>query len=212
MRGVRNAAAGGASLVFIILAARSGALARGPSLQPVDQDASPPSYTFRLDVAMAMRHFPWLHFHLEGLGLYAPGVSYVVHFTSVPWFIPNARHDADLSMLDPSMWPRRFIYEEIGSRGGDRIFSLQAINDPTLRRATVTLDPNGSARHVDATYSDGSHVEMQVRSSNVDGFVLPMAMIAEIDEPHIALSANADFKDYDFAGEPQAQTNLPVAW
>jgi hypothetical protein len=201
---VQGAAKGAASLILLLLAARA-ALARVPAPPlPLDQNA-PPSYTFRLDVAMAMRHFPWLHFHLEGLGVYQPGVSYVVHFIKTPWFIPQARHDADLSMLDPLMWPRRYLYEEIGQQGGEMLFVLHAINDQSLRSATVAVGPNGTTRRVDATYSDGTRIETRVSTSNVDGFLLPATMTADIDEPHIALSANADFEDYDFSFDQQAR-------
>jgi hypothetical protein len=205
-----GAAKGAASLAFLVLAARATAVARAPaSPLLLDQSAGPPSYTFRLDVAMAMRHFPWLHFHLEGLGVYQPGVSYVVHFTQTPWFIPQARHDADLSMLDPSMWPRRYLYEEIGQQGDEQVFALHAINDQSLRSATVTLGPNGTTRCVDATYSDGTRIVTRVSTSEVDGFLLPATMTADIDEPHIELSANADFEDYDFSFDQQARSTTP---
>jgi hypothetical protein len=39
---------------------------------------------------------------------------------------------------------------------------------------------------------------MQVSNTSVNGFLLPAAMKADINEPHLALSANADFKDYAF--------------
>jgi hypothetical protein len=207
MRLVEGAARSGASVVFLVLAARSvglGAVQSNPV--PFDRTAGPPSYTFRLNVAMAMRHFPWLHFHLQGVGVYQPGVSYVVHFTSVPWFIPQARQDADLSMLDPLMWPRHYLYEEAGVRGNERLFTLHDINGTSLRSATVGVGPAGLARQVDASYSDGTRIEMHVSNSNVDGFMLPAAMTADIDEPHLALSANADFNDYDFSFDQQSRT------
>src|SRR5579871_2817670 len=150
---------------------------------------------------MAMRHFPWLHFHIEGNGTYEPGRSYAVHFDNVPWFVPRQRHDADLSMLDPLMWPSRYTYQELGQRDGDTLFALHSLSDATLKSATVAIGPHGHARRVDAMYSDGTHIGMHVNSSEVDGFLLPASLSAEIDEPHLALSANADFKDYEFGGE-----------
>lgn len=202
VRGTRGAL----PLLLLVMAARSAALANvSASPVPLNRAAAPPSYTFQLDVAMAMRHFPWLHFHLQGVGVYQPGVSYVVHFTKTPWFIPQARHDADLSMLDPLMWPGRYLYEEIGQQGDETLFALHAINDQSLRSATVAIGPKGAARRIDATYSDGTHIETRLSASNVDGFFLPTTMTADIDEPHIALSANADFKDYDFNVDQQAR-------
>jgi hypothetical protein len=195
----KNTAVAGASVVFIALTIPASVAARSVSAAlPLERSPAPPGYSFRLDVAMAMRHFPWLHFHMAGDGVYEPGVSYVVHFTKVPWFVPQGHHDCDLAMLDPLMWPSRYLYEETGERDGNKLFALHAINDPTLREATVAIGPDGSARSADATYIDGTHIESQLTSSNVGGFVLPVKMTATIDEPHLALSANADFKDYDF--------------
>ena len=196
MYGAKGAAVGGVSLFFLILGAPALAGSREP----------PPNYTFKLDVAMAMRHFPWLHFHMQGVGLYEPGVSYTVHFTSLPWFVPKNRHDADLSMIDPLMWPKRYLYSQTGQRDGDTIFELHAIDDASLRNATVAIGPGGLARHVATTYSDGTTIDMQVSNSTVDGFLLPVAMKADINEPHLALSASADFKDYDFNSTAESNT------
>ena len=193
MRAAKSAVAGGASLVFMMLAVPAPASTREP----------PPNYTFRLDVAMAMRHFPWLHFHMSGLGVYDAGVSYVVHFTSLPWFVPKSRPDFDLSMIDPVMWPKRYLFTQTGEHGSDTIFELHAIDDPSLRDATVTLGPGGLAREVQAAYSDGTTIDTQVNNSTVDGFLLPVAMKVDINEPHLALSASADFKDYDFNSTAQ---------
>jgi hypothetical protein len=198
MYAAKGAVAGGASLVFLILAVPALAGTREP----------PPNYTFRLDVAMAMRHFPWLHFHMEGDGTYQPGVSYAVHFTSLPWFAPKSHSDFDLSMMDPLMWPKRYLFQQTGQRDGDTTFELHAIGDPGLRGATVTLGPGGLAREVQAAYSDGTTIDTQVSNSNVNGFLLPVAMKADINEPHLALSAHADFKDYAFNSTAESNTML----
>jgi hypothetical protein len=195
----KGAVAGGASLVLLSLAQAFRAAAALP-LPAVEGDPEPPGYTFKVDVAMAMRHFPWLHFHVSGDGVFQPGVSYVVHFDQVPWFVPRQRHDADLSMLDPLMWPGHFTYEQIGEHNGQRIYALHSL-DASLKSATVALGPRGRASKVDATYNDGTHLDMNVTSSDVNGFLLPATLTASIDEPHMALSANADFKNYEFGGE-----------
>jgi hypothetical protein len=154
---------------------------------------------------MAMRHFPWLHFRMQGLGAYEPGVSYAVHFSSVPWFVPKSRLDFDLSMIDPLMWPKRYVFQQTGQHDGDTTFDLHAIDDPGLRNATVTLGPGGLAREVQAAYSDGTTIDTHLSNSNVNGFLLPVAMKADINEPHLALSASADFNDYAF--NPEAPLN-----
>ncbi len=201
----KGAMVGGASVILLALASPA-AGRTAPANATIAEGAPPPSYTFRLDVAMAMRHFPWLHFNLEGDGVYDPGESYKVHFTKVPWFAPRKQHDADLSMLDPLMWPRHYTYEETGEQNENRVYTLHAIDDPTLVNATVAIGPRGKARQVDASYNDGTHIEMHVTSSDVDGFFLPENLTADIDEPHLALSANADFKDYTFGTLPSPNT------
>jgi hypothetical protein len=56
---------------------------------------------------------------------------------------------------------------------------------------------------VQASYSDGTTIDTHVSNSNVNGFLLPVTMKADINEPHLALSASADFKDYAFTSEVQ---------
>jgi hypothetical protein len=206
----RGAVASGASLMILACVGAPRLNAATPNSQLLyDKTAAPPSYTFEMDVAMAMVHFPWLHFHMIGTGEYLAGQSYAVHFDKLPWFVPRQQHDCDLSMLDPTMWPKRFIYQQIGEQHGETIFELHSLSDPTLTGATVTLGPYLHARHVDATYNDGTHITMSVSSSDVDGFLLPATATAEVDVPHIALSANADFKDYAFSVSDQPRSPLP---
>jgi hypothetical protein len=199
--------AGGAFLVAVWVTAAAGGTEGFPAMAPLlEKSTTPPSYTFQMDVAMAMLHFPWFRFHMKGAGEYQPGRSYFVHFNKLPWFAPRQQHDVDLSMLDPAMWPKRFIYEEIGQQDGDTLYALRAIDDPTLEGATVALGPYCHARRVDATYTDGTHIQMNVNLSNVDGFLLPVTLTADIQEPHLALSANADFEDYAFNSDLQAHS------
>jgi hypothetical protein len=129
-----------------------------------------------------------------------------VHFTSLPWFVPKNHHDADLSMMDPLMWPKHYLYQQTGQHDGDTIYELHAIDDPSLRSATVTLGPGGLARRVEAAYSDGTTIDTEVSNSDVNGILLPVAMKADINEPHLALSANADFEDYTFNSTAQSNT------
>jgi hypothetical protein len=157
-----------------------------------------------MDVVMAMRSFPWFRFRMEGVGEYDPGDRYVVHFTTVPWFAPRQKRDVDLSMLDPSLWPKHYSYEQTGRQNGDELFVLHSLDDPTLKSATVALTPNAGPHWIDTTYNDGTHIHMVLGCSAVDGFLLPTTLTGDIDEPHLALSADADFTDYDFAPD-QAQ-------
>ncbi|HET6274627.1 MAG TPA: hypothetical protein VFE16_01650 [Candidatus Cybelea sp.] len=168
------------------------------ALDAFERNAALPGYTFNVDVAMAMRHFPWLHFHVQGVGRYEPGKSYVIHFTKLPWFAPQTAHDTDLSMLDPAMWPTRFLYQETGRDDGNTLYDLRAIDDSTLKSATVALGPRSCAREVNAAYSDGTEIKMNVTFSQVGTFLLPATLTADIHESHLVLSANAAFSDYTF--------------
>jgi hypothetical protein len=153
------------------------------------------SYTFEVDVAMAMRHFPWLHFHIQGDGVYERGRRYVVHFTKMPFFAPQPR-DVDLSMLDPAMWPQIYTVETAGVDGGDAIFTLHAIKDDSLEEARVTMSPVDGTERVEATYRDGTRIAMTVASNDSDGYLLPSKITAQIDYGHTPLSADADFTRY----------------
>jgi hypothetical protein len=154
------------------------------------------SYTFEVDVAMAMRHFPWLHFHIQGDGVYERGRRYVVHFTKMPFFAPQPR-DVDLSMLDPAMWPGLYTFEAAPSENGnDTIFTLHSIKDESLEEALVTMSPLAGTERVDATYHDGTHIAMTVASNDSDGYLLPTKITAKIDYGSTPLSADADFTHY----------------
>jgi hypothetical protein len=166
------------------------------------RNASLPNFTFHADVAVAMSHFPWLHFHLIGDGHYDRGEHYVVHFTRMPWFASKV-HDIDLSMLDPTMWPKNYSYTQVGTDGPDTLFDLQALHDPTLVKAEVAMTCQG-ADWVDATYTDGMHIRMHVVPSETGGFMLPTKLDASIDYPHMPLSAKADFTNYRFTASNAA--------
>ncbi|HEY1655379.1 MAG TPA: hypothetical protein VGF86_09720, partial [Candidatus Tumulicola sp.] len=121
----------------------------------VDRNEALQGYTFHLNIDMAMRTFPWLHFKMEGLGDYRRGDHYVVHLTKKPSFAEKM-HDIDLSMIDPSMWPNRYSYKQTGVKDGDAIFALEGLKDrSTLKSADVALNPVSGAHWVDANYADG---------------------------------------------------------
>ena len=170
-------------MVFVLLAA-------------LNFTATVPSYTFHMQVAMAMRHFPMAAFSHGRRRRIRARQSYVVHFDHVPWFFPKKHNDVDLSMLDPVMWPQRFSYVQTGRSGDLTLYQLHALDDPNLRDAIVALGPKGGARSVEVHYNDGTTIDMHVHCDEVDGFFLPENLSADIDEPHMALSANAHFDDY----------------
>jgi hypothetical protein len=161
----------------------------------IARDKTLPNFTFHADVAVAMHHFPWLHFHLIGDGQYRRHGRYVVHFTQMPFFAKNV-HDIDLSLLNPALWRKEYVVSERGISGQDTVFDLQARHDPSLKSAEVALNENGPD-WVDATYADGTHIHMTVTATE-SGFLLPTKLDCAIDVPHMPLSATADFTDYRF--------------
>ena len=161
------------------------------------RNATLASFTFKADVAVAMHHFPWMHFRLSGEGRYRRGDSYIVHFTKMPWFASHI-HDVDLSMIDPTLWPKDYSYSVVGTEGVDTIFALQALHDPTLTQARVALNEAG-ADWVDATYTDGMHIHMAVTADTASGYLLPSKLDVAIDAPHMPLSAQADFSHYQIS-------------
>lgn len=164
--------------------------------------ASVPPYVFRMNITMHMHGFPWASFGMTGVGEYRAGDKYVVHFTDTPWFFPKDERQTDLSMLDPAMWPNRYTAREIGKRGESTLYALRALNDPSMVSATVTFGPQLATRRVDVKYNDGTHIIMNVNYGLVNGFMVPLKLSSDINEAHTSFSANADFEDYTFAGEP----------
>ncbi|MGZ3546814.1 MAG: hypothetical protein ACXWNZ_00630 [Vulcanimicrobiaceae bacterium] len=167
------------------------ARARNPSLT---------AYTFHMNVAMAMHHFPWLHFRVEGTGQYIRGQDYVVHFTQMPFFAKGI-NKIDLSALDPSMWQARYNVSVAAENDGMKTFSLHPREtDPNdknpLAQALVTLDTNDATREVRLQYADGGEIHLSLTPGDTDGFRLPVTCDAEINMPGQALSAHADFTDY----------------
>src|SRR5579862_396049 len=184
---------------FLLLLGATGSISGNAVVAAFDaRNAALPNYTFHADVAMAMHHFPWLHFHMSGDGIYAKGDKYSIHFTQMPFFASKI-HDIDLSLIDPVLWPKNFLFTEAGMQGDDAIFDLQALHDPTLVHAQVAITAGG-ADWVDSTYTDGTHIHMAVTHAATNGFMLPSKIDASIDYPHMPLSAKADLNNYQFAG------------
>jgi hypothetical protein len=156
-------------------------------------------YTFEMNVAMRMRHFPWLRFHLAGTGSYSRGQDYFVTFTRMPMFAKDI-HKIDLSPLDPSMWSKSYLVRFEGTRNGSMVFSLRprtidrTESDP-LTGAVVFLDARYSTRYVILNYANGS-IQLAVDQAPVDEYRLPISGDVNIDMPGNALFAHAQFFNY----------------
>jgi hypothetical protein len=153
-------------------------------------------YTFTMNVAMVMRHFPWLHFSMGGVGRYdRKSGRYVVHFTSTPWFASKV-HDIDLSMTDPSLWAKKYRYHVLGVEAGDTVYALQSLDGNQVKSAAVGVNPELGVQWTDVTYKDGTHVYLKIGSKDIDGYMLPSAANAKVDYGKMPLTAQANFSDY----------------
>jgi hypothetical protein len=153
-----------------------------------------------MNVAMSMRHFPWLHFHLAGSGRYVRGETHLVEFTQVPFFAKGF-NQIDLSPLDPCIWPRLYAVRPLAMRDRTMAFSLRPLKtDPQdenpLVEALVSLDADYSTREVVLHYAKGS-ITLALTPASIEGYRLPASVEASIDMPGRALSAHADFTNYE---------------
>jgi hypothetical protein len=170
------------------------------------------AYTFNLDVAMRMRHFPWLRFRMAGSGQYVRGHAYSVTFTQRPAFA-KAFGNIDLSALDPSMWSHYYTIQFAGSQAGSSTFILRprqvdAQQTDPLREAVVSLDSAYATRSVVMHYADGE-IQLVVTPAPVQGYSLPVASDVTIDMPGHDLAAEAAFSDYSIT--PRASQAGAVA-
>jgi hypothetical protein len=157
------------------------------------------AYTFALNVAMRMRHFPWLRFRMAGTGEYLRGQAYSVTFTQRPSFA-EAFKNVDLSALDPSMWSHSYTIQFAGAKAGVSTFFLwprrnDAQQADPLREAVVSLDSSYSTRSVLLHYTDGD-IQLDVTPARVGEYRLPFTSDVSIDMPGHDLSARAEFSDY----------------
>jgi len=195
------------SAMLITLSAASTARAGDASwvIAAYEHSDAPASYTFHMDLALAMHHFPWMHFHVSGDGAYNKGKKYEVQFTHVPMFFGNKMQKVDLSMIDPSMWEQRYHVDLVGKDGDATVFSLHSLDPQSgLVSALVTLNPDCTTRAIDVKYNDGTHITLNLTANQTAGYVLPSNGNAEISMPHMALSAQADFTDYNFNPAPSS--------
>ncbi len=180
-----------ASVDPVLVAVRN----RNPSLK---------AYTFRVSVAMRMQTFPWLRFHLDGNGDYVRAQRYVIEFTNTPFFARNLQ-SIDLSALDPTMWPQRFVVSVEGQKNGMTTFLVRSrkVNpaDPNpLVAADVTLDADDATRNVDLHYRSGE-IQMNLTPAQVQGYHLPISFDVNVRMPGQTLSAHAAFTDYTITHE-----------
>ena len=194
---LRAAAAAATLLCFLTTTAGSAMDGSGVIASAYGRNASLNSFTFRMSVEMAMHHFPWLHFHMDGTGHYERGKRYDVEFDNAPVLAPGMQR-VDLSTLAPSLWSRKYRVSVKELRGDDTIFKLTPRRADTMREALVAVSPTGGTRSVEMHYSDGTNITLNVNTSNASGYLVPVEAQATIDSPRMPLSADATFSDYSF--------------
>ncbi len=191
---------GGLLTLAMVLSLPSVSVGATPSeLACASRNPNLAEYTFDMNVAMRMRHFPWLRFGLGGSGRYVRGESEVVDFTRVPFFAKGF-NQIDLSELDPCIWPRLYSVRALGTRDGMMTFSLRPRNanpqdENRLVEAVVTLDSAYSTREVALHYTNGS-ITLALTPASILGYRLPASADASIDMPGRSLSARASFTNY----------------
>ncbi|MGH7736819.1 MAG: hypothetical protein ACREMP_02945 [Candidatus Tyrphobacter sp.] len=152
------------------------------------------SYDFTMNGRMAMRHFPWFHFHLSGRGEYVRGRSFEVDISGIPSFAGGTRR-VDLSILAPSMWAHRYVVTDAGTAGSDQLYDLTDPSDPSLHDALVRVDPLLGIREVQMHYTNGSTLDFRVQCARSGGYLLPHQIEATIDAESVSVAVNADFEE-----------------
>ena len=210
----KTAASAAALLACIISPSASARADQSPLALACNRNPSLTAYTFDMNVVLAMRHFPWLHFRLAGAGQNVRGEHYMVHFTKTPFFA-RGMNEVDLSTLDPRMWRNRYIVDLVDQKNSLTTFSLRPRDQDqqtnSLTNALVTLDANYATRTVVLQYANGGSITLNLTPENTYGYWLPAAGEAQIHMPGEVLTAHASFSNYVIessqAVEPGPTTN-----
>lgn len=188
--------------IFLVAADLTGVRSSAPTpaeLACAHRNPSLVQYTFNMNVAMRMRHFPWLRFSIAGTGQYVRGRSHIVRFTSMPFFAKGF-HKVDLSPVDPCMWPSSYVVRLAEKSDGMTTFLLRPRQvDPKdknpMVEAFVTLDQAYSTRKVVMYYTHGN-IQLALTPAAVGEYRLPTSADVSIDMPGQTLSAHADLTHY----------------
>ncbi|HYL27215.1 MAG TPA: hypothetical protein VEW74_05220 [Candidatus Nitrosotalea sp.] len=194
---------GSALLALVAIVGFTGA---NPRTDPVaaacaQRNPSLDQYTFDMNVALRMRHLPWLGFRMTGTGEYVRGRTHVVRFDRMPF--GAAAHQVDLSPLDPCMWPKSYVAVPLASRDGMATFDLHPRTvDPQdknpLVDALVSLDAGDSTRRVLLSYAHGS-IALALTPQSIGAYRLPSSADVDINMPGESLSGHADLTNYSIA-------------
>ncbi|MGH7709114.1 MAG: hypothetical protein ACREM6_14525 [Vulcanimicrobiaceae bacterium] len=156
-----------------------------------------------MTVAMAMRSFPWLHFHLAGGGRHDGAGDYEIHFTRMPFFARGMDH-IDLSTLDPTTWSTGDIVTVIAHAEDETTFALSPRAAGSVSSGRVMLEPRAGLEIFDLRYAGGPHIVLDLNLREVAGLHVPVNGVAEIDLRHLKLFAHVTFSDYAIEPAPPA--------
>ncbi|MGB6740589.1 MAG: hypothetical protein WBE59_09075 [Candidatus Cybelea sp.] len=198
-------------LICVGLPSASARPQQSPYALACNRNHSLTGYTFHMNVALAMHHFPWLHFHISGIGQNVRGRRYIVRFTKMPFFA-RGFHTIDLSALDPSMWKSRYNVTGVTRRGSMTMFSLlprgtNRERQNQLRVAYVTLGATYATRSVVLYYRNGGSITLNLTPGSTSGYWLPASGVAQINMPGEALSAHATLTDYATVSQRAVASN-----
>ena len=171
----------------------------------VSNKAAIRSYTFDVHVKVVMHSFPWLRFHLDGVGRYDRNGPFVVHFIHVPWF-GKGFETISLAAIDPEGWPKKYDLELV-ERHGDR--SVLALHDRVrghIKSVRATVDARAGLREVLWQYENGGVIHLTVEPTTVQGFQFPALDSAEISVPAVKATAQGEFSNYHVIADQPTTT------
>lgn len=212
----KTAASAAALLACIFSPSASARADQSPLALACNRNPSLTAYTFDVNVVLAMRHFPWLHFRLAGEGQNVRGVHYMVHFTKMPFFA-RGMNEVDLSTLDPKIWENRYIVDLVDQKNSMTTFSLRPRDQDqeqtnSLTNALVTLDANYATRTVVLQYANGGNITLNLTPENTYGYWLPAAGDAQIDMPGEVLTAHVSFSNYVIESTHAVEAGPTIRW
>lgn len=172
----------------------------------VAQNAGMQSYRARVDIAVALRSFPYLSQRLQGTTYYKRPDNYEVVFDDVPSYARGfERIYTDID--DPIAWQRHFNASLAGERNvaGHRDLVLRLVQKVRgmIDHEDVAVDP--ASWHIDAMewhYYNGGTISMTQEYQDVAGFSVLARQHATIRIPFVHAGADAVYGDY--------QTNVAI--
>jgi hypothetical protein len=152
------------------------------------------SYTFNVHVDFALRTFPYLAFHLDGVGKYERPNLYSVTFQHVPWFIKGF-NSIKMDAMEPVTWPKTYDVVALTHDGSRALIEMKDKTDGHVKGVHAEIDDDG-LREVRWSYVNGGVITVDVNPTHVSGIPLPQTERADIQVPGYHITAHASFDGY----------------